>query len=182
MNTCRAAYIELKRISSIRHFLSLDATMTLMCSLHSKLDYCNSLLSGSPQYLTQLLQKVQNTAAQITRKALRVEHTSPLLCSHKNENQAQGLLCLVCYTDWHRSEDMSEFVNVYIPSRSLRSSSDSSTFTISCVRTKTCGQRSFAYQRPATWYDLLVDLRHANSLSTFKSALKTQPLTIRYRM
>ena len=54
---------------------------TLMCSLvPSKLDYCNSLLSGSTQYLIQLFQKVQNTAARITLKASRVEHTSPLLC------------------------------------------------------------------------------------------------------
>ena len=67
MNTCRAAYIELGRISSIRHFPSVDATKTLMCSLVlSKLDYCNSLLSGSPQYLIRLFQKFQNTAARIT--------------------------------------------------------------------------------------------------------------------
>ena len=46
MHTCRAAYIELRRISSIRHFLSVDATKTLMCSLVlSKFDYCNFLLS-----------------------------------------------------------------------------------------------------------------------------------------
>ena len=58
MNTCRAPYIELRRISSIWHFLSVDATKTLMCSLVlSKLRYCNSLLSGSPQYLIQLFQK-----------------------------------------------------------------------------------------------------------------------------
>ena len=82
MNTCKAAYIELRRISSIRHFLSADATKTLMCSLVlSKLDYCNSLLSGSPQYLVRVLQKVQNTAARIILKVPRVEHTSPLLCS-----------------------------------------------------------------------------------------------------
>ena len=82
MNTCRAAYIELRRISSIRHFLSVDATKTLMCSLVlSKLDYCNSLLSGSPQYLIQPFQKVQNTAARITLRAPKAEHTSPLLRS-----------------------------------------------------------------------------------------------------
>ena len=57
MNTCRAAYIELRRIRSIRHFLLVDATKTLMCSLVLlKLAYCNSLLSSSPQYLIQLFQ------------------------------------------------------------------------------------------------------------------------------
>ena len=81
MNTCRAAYIKLRRISSICHFLSVDATKTLMCSLVlSKLDYCNSLLSGSPQYLIHLFQKVQNTAVRITLKVQRFEYTSPILC------------------------------------------------------------------------------------------------------
>ena len=82
MNTCRTAYMELRQISSIQNFLLVDATKTLMCSLVlSKLNYCNSLLSGSPQYLIQIFQKVQNTAARITLWAPRAEHTSPLLCS-----------------------------------------------------------------------------------------------------
>ena len=58
MNTCRAAYMELRQISSIRNFLSVDTTKTLMCSLVlSKFDYCNSLLSGSPQYLSSYFRK-----------------------------------------------------------------------------------------------------------------------------
>ena len=179
MNTCRAAYIELRRISSIRHFLSVDATKTLMCSLVlSKLDYCNSLLSGSPQYLIQLFQKVQNTAARITLRAPRVEHTSPLLRSLHwlpVQQRIKHKVCSICYATLISTSPkyMSELVNVYIPSRCLRSSSDSCTLTIPCVRTKTCGQRSFAYQGPATWNDLPFDLRHKDSLSTFKSALKT---------
>ena len=152
MNTCRAAYIELRRISSIHHFLSVDATKTLMCSLVlSKLDYCNSLLSGSPQYLIQLFLKVQNTAARITLRAPRVEHTSPLLHSLHwlpVQKRIKHKVCSICYTTLTGASPkyMSELVNVYTPSRCLRSSSDSRTLTISCVRTKTCGQRSFAYQ------------------------------------
>ena len=102
MNTCRAAYIELRRISSIRHFLSVDATKTLMCSLVlSKLDYCNSLLSSSPQYLIQLFQKVQNTAARITIRAPRAEHTSPLfrfLHWLPVQKRIKHKVCSICYT------------------------------------------------------------------------------------
>ena len=165
MNTCRAAYIELRRISSICHFLSLDATKTLMCSLVLlKLDYCNSLLSSSPQYLIQLFQKVQNTAARITLRALRAEHTSPLLRSLHwlpVQKRMKHKVCSICYTTLTDASPkyMSELVNVYTPSRCLRSSSDSRTLTIPCVRTKTCGQRSFAYQGPATWNELPFDLR-----------------------
>ena len=43
---CQTAYFELKRISSIRRFLTEDATKTLVTSyILSRLDYCNCLLS-----------------------------------------------------------------------------------------------------------------------------------------
>ena len=58
-NTCKAAYIQIRHISSI-HLLTTQATQTLVCSLVlSRLDYCSSLLSGCPQYLLDKLQKVQ---------------------------------------------------------------------------------------------------------------------------
>ena len=179
MNTCRAAYMELRRISSIRNFLSVDATKTLVCSLMlAQLDYCNSLLSGPPQYLIQLFQKVQNTAARITLRAPRAEHTSPLLRSLHWLHVQQRIMhkvCSICYAMLTGTSPkyMLELVNVYIPSRCLRSLSDSRTLTIPYVKTKICGQRSFAYQGPATWNELPFDLRHKDSLSTFKSALKT---------
>ena len=68
-------------------------------------------------------------------------------------------------------------VNEYIPAWSLCSSSDSHTLKIPCVRTKMCGQLSFADQGPATWNELPFDLRHKDSLSTFKSSLKTHLCT-----
>ena len=53
-------YLELRRISSIKHVLTVDATKTLVTSLVlSRLDYCNSLLSGVSQQLIDKLQKVQ---------------------------------------------------------------------------------------------------------------------------
>ena len=54
-NTCKAAYIQIRYISSI-HLLTTQATQTLVCSLVlSRLDYCNSPLSGCPQYLLDKL-------------------------------------------------------------------------------------------------------------------------------
>ena len=44
---CQTAYFEYKRISSIRRFLTEDATKTLVTSyILSRLDYCNCLLMG----------------------------------------------------------------------------------------------------------------------------------------
>jgi hypothetical protein len=59
-NICRSAYAELRRISTIRHLLSVDTTKTLTCAfVLSKLDYCDSLLSGCSKYHLDKLQKVK---------------------------------------------------------------------------------------------------------------------------
>ena len=48
MNSCRSAFYELRRICSIRQYLTIDATKTIVCSLVLSMpDYCNSILSGS---------------------------------------------------------------------------------------------------------------------------------------
>ena len=47
---CQTAYFELQRISSIRRFLTEDATKTFVSSyILSRLDYCNCLLMGTPE-------------------------------------------------------------------------------------------------------------------------------------
>ena len=79
-NTCKAAYIQIRHISSIRHLLTTQATQTLVCSLVlSRLDYCNFLLSGCPQYLLDKLQKVQNAAARLVYKAKKSDHIHLIL-------------------------------------------------------------------------------------------------------
>ena len=77
-NVCRSAYSELRRISTIRHLLSADSTITLVSAfVLSRLDYCNSVLSGCPKYLLEKLQKVQNSAARLVLKAHKQDHVSP---------------------------------------------------------------------------------------------------------
>jgi len=77
---CKAAYIQIRHISSIRHLLTTQATQTLICSLVlSCLDYCSSLLSGCPQYLLDKLQIVQNAAARLVCKAKKSDHIHPIL-------------------------------------------------------------------------------------------------------
>ena len=62
-NVCRTCYLELCRISTIRHNLSENAIKTLICAfILSRLDYCNALLSGSPNHVLDRLQKGQNNS------------------------------------------------------------------------------------------------------------------------
>jgi hypothetical protein len=64
--TCQAVYLEIRRITSIRYFLTEEATKTLVTScILSRIDYCNALLIGCPSSVTQPLQTVQNAAARL---------------------------------------------------------------------------------------------------------------------
>ena len=82
VNLIRIANFELRRISSIRHHLSVQATKTIVSAyVLSRLDYCNSLLSGCPKYLLNRLQKVQNNAARLILKAPKIDHITPHLCT-----------------------------------------------------------------------------------------------------
>ena len=79
---CRNVYIDIRRISSIHHLLSIDATKTLLSAfVLPKLDYCNSLLYGFPMYMLEWLQKVQNSAARKKFQCRKQNHISPLLMS-----------------------------------------------------------------------------------------------------
>ena len=78
---CRKVYIDIQRISSIR-YLSIDATKTLLSAfVLPKLDHCNSIFYGSPMYMVERLQKVQNSAARQIFKCRKQNHVSPLLMS-----------------------------------------------------------------------------------------------------
>ena len=63
---CCKACIDIRRISSIHHLLSIDVTKTLLSAFaFPKFDYCNYLLYDSPMYILKGLQKVQNSTARL---------------------------------------------------------------------------------------------------------------------
>ena len=64
-NSTRAkSYYHLRRITSIRKYLSFDLTKLLILTfVISRLEYCNSLLYGSPDYMIEKLQRFQNRTA-----------------------------------------------------------------------------------------------------------------------
>ena len=178
-NTCKAAYIQIRHISSMRHLLTTQATQTLVCSLVlSRLDYCNSLLSGCPQYLLDKLQKVQIAAARLVCKAKKSDHIHPILetlhwlpVTHR----IQYKISTICFNSISGTapQYLSDLLQPYTPARQLRSASDTRTFVTPRVNTKTFGERSFSYAGPSVWNNLPQTLRHSDSTSSFKAALKT---------
>ena len=68
-NICRAAFLELRRIASIRPYLSQSVVARLVAAMViSRLDYCNSVFTGLPADHIARLQRVQNNAAGLVMK------------------------------------------------------------------------------------------------------------------
>ena len=76
----KLCYYDLRRISQIRPYLTRETTNTIVCSLiHSRLDYCNSLLGGITEEQYHKIQQIQNHAARVVMKAPKRDHITPIL-------------------------------------------------------------------------------------------------------
>ena len=175
-SACRAAYLEHRRIASIRPYLTQSATAQLVSSaITSRLDYCNSILAGFKQI--SRLQRVQNNAAKPVLRKSKYDHVTPLLQElHWIPIKFRSLYkiaafvyrffdgCLPCY--------LSQTLCASEPTRNLRSLCEK-LLKVPKRNTKTFGERSFSFLAPSVWNSLPTDLRNSSTLPLFKSRLKT---------
>ena len=79
---CCASCLELRRIASVRPYLSQSAAARLVAAVViSRIDYCNSVFTGLPADQIARLQRVQNNAARLVlrRKKKTRDHVTPLV-------------------------------------------------------------------------------------------------------
>jgi hypothetical protein len=177
-SVCRASFLELRRIASIRPYLTECASARLVTALvTSRLDYCNSLYSGLPMEQVCRLQRVQNSAARLVLKKRKRDHVTPLLkelhwlpvkfrCQYKMATLAYR------HFDGSLPAYLSASLCTYQPSRSLRSSNEK-LLKVPKRNLKTVGERSFSFIAPLVWNSLPASLRNLPTLSQFKAQLKT---------
>ena len=176
---CKTAFLEIRRNSTVHHYLTDDATQTLVVFLVlSRIDYCNSLLAGFPQSLVSKLQRVQNHVARLVVRVLPHVHIAPILrllnwlpvrarISYKT-----ACLCFNAITS-STSAYLSDLLHLYSPSRSLRSRADTRLLKIALRKCKTKGDRAFSYFGPSVWNSLPLYIRDATTIDTLKSSLKS---------
>ena len=141
----------------------------------SMLDYCNALLSGSPNHFfkkfkTMLLSSSTSLPNSVMSHLFSIPYTGSQL---KKKDWFQ--LASLCFKSLNGSAPayLSGLLHLYSPSRQLHSSADTQVFRITSFHTKSSDQRSFSYQVPTTWNKLPASIHHACSVSSFKSSLKT---------
>ena len=177
-DVCRSCFLALRRISSIRPFISKQSTSTLIhASITSRLDYCNSTLTGVSSDQLSRLQRVQNCAVRLVLKKGKREHVTPML---KQVHwlpisfRIQYKLSVLAFRHFENTLPvyLSKTLQTYQPSRTLRSSSEK-LLTVPFSKSKFVNDRSFSFSVPRMWNSLPSSLRDTPSLSQFKSQLKT---------
>jgi len=77
---CTACNYHLCRLSSIRHYVTTEATKSPVNALvTSRMDFCNSLLHNIPLLQRARLQWVQNDAARRITRTSKQDHIIPML-------------------------------------------------------------------------------------------------------
>ena len=78
--TCKSSYMHIRRINTIRQYLTNDAVKTLkQCLVTSRLDYSNIIYNGIPMKSIKRLQLTQNAAARLIRQIKKRAHITPVL-------------------------------------------------------------------------------------------------------
>ena len=174
----KTAFFHLRNIAKIRHILSQnDAEKLVHAFVTSRLDYCNSLLSGCSNKSLKTLQLVQNAAARVLTRTRKRDHISPILASlHwlpiKSRIEFKILLLTYKALNGQTPSYLKELIVPYYPTRSLRSQY-AGLLVVPTIFKSRMGGRAFNYQAPLLWNHLPMTVRGADTLSTFKSRLKT---------
>ena len=169
--------MSLKKVRNIRQFINQDVTALLTRSLIlPKIDYCNSLLANVNRSTLKRLQVAQNDAARLVFKQSRFTSASVLLNELHwlpVEMRVRYKVCCLVFNILQGTSPsyLSDLVNIYKPTRCLRSESDN--LLVKTKNARKIGEQSFTFSAPHFWNLLPKDIRHAPSLEVFKKRLKT---------
>jgi len=164
----------------------MDFSQMLACSLIlSRIDYCNAVLHGAPSGTIHKLQRVQNNATRIVHQAPRRSHAHPLLKElHWLSVEQRISYKLAVFTFKIRYTAAPSYLSQHIKARSGTRSLRSSSIPFLEVpfRRTSIGKRSFSCAAPATWNSLPLAIINCDTLSAFKSRLKTHLFNIAYSL
>ena len=181
----RSCFFHIRSLSKVRPYITYKAASSIaVCLILSKLDYCNSLLSGLPQ---KCLQAVQNAAARTVMKCKKIDDITPIL-RQLHWLPIQKRICheVLSATYWSVHDKpppppprLSDLLQKHNTSCLLRSASRS-LLDVPGPRdskTKRYGQRAFRYVAPSLWNVLPESIKEKDSIQSFRPLLKTHFFT-----
>ena len=180
---CKTSYYHLRQLRSIRGSLSADSCSALVRAfISSRLDYCNSLLTGIEKSQVNKLQSVLWVAARLMMRKGKFEPISndirnkllwlPIQQRIRFKIGVLVYRCLPGTAPSYLSEMLSAAADV-AGRRTLRSAAHGD-LIVPRSRTVRFGSRMFAVSSPTFWNSLTSELKNSNlTESAFKKQLKT---------
>ena len=175
----QTCYFELRRLASIRRFLTSTATATPVSAfVLSRIDYCNSLLFGSTHDMASHFQRIQNYAARIIlclpKSSSITTHLKSLHWLPVKVRSTYNIACLCYYC--HSSTTPSYAADMLHKKPPHTRNTHSSLYTMPLLNRPanskaTFGDRSFSSSSVSN--SIQNDVRCTPSLSSFKSCLMT---------
>ena len=145
--------------------------------VHSKIDYCNSLLYDLPSCSIVKLQRIQNSLARVVCRSSRLQaHSIDLIKSLHwlpIHERIKYKIAVLTFKTMHFAKPsyLADLIYPHQPSRQLRSS-NTNLLVVPDIRSA-LGRRSFSFSAPTVWNSLPVALRSSTNLQSFCKMLKT---------
>jgi hypothetical protein len=178
---CRSCYYQLRQLRPVRCSLTPDAATALIHAfVRSRLDYCNSLLTGVCDGVLRKLQSVQNAAARLITNTRKFDHITPVLRDlhwlpvRQRIVFKTAILVYKCLRGLAPSY-LSEFCRPVstLPGRPQLRSGTTGVLHVPRSRTS-IGCRSFVVAGPVIWNSLPAELRTLElSVASLAKHLKT---------
>ena len=155
-SVCKSALFHLWNIAKIRMYLTSESTKTLVHAyVTCQLDNCNSLLLGSPKYMIQKLQRIQNCAARLVVGQPRASHICPILKELHWLPVEQRITFKVLLLTFKALNNpaplyLSQLIVPYNPTRNLRSAGKH-LLEVPSLHLKSYGNRAFSVAAPKHW-------------------------------
>jgi hypothetical protein len=174
---CRTCYFNIRKLARVRRYLTVQSAAVLATAIiTSRLDYCNSLLTGATIANINRLQRIQNHLARVVCQIPCRTHISPTLARLHWLPVKQRIEFKLALLTW-RALNVKQPVYLSellirrgaVQSRSLR---DQNTLCVPRVNSR-AGQRAFCTAAPCIWNALPTSITAATTLPLFKSRLKT---------
>ena len=176
----------MRQLRRVRRYLPQEAALKLAHAFVScRLDYCNSVLFGLPQYLIARLQSVLNSSERLATRTSRFAHITPVLRELHWLPYPQRVTFKICLNVYKCLHGMAPHYLSSVctrlgdlPGRSSLRSTSGWQLLVPRTKMKSCGDRSFRSCGPRLWNSLPLKLRDPSlSLPAFKGLLKTYLFT-----
>ena len=158
---CASSFYYRYNIRHIRKYLSREST--------SRLDYCNGLLYGAPEYQTKKLQRVMNASARLVYRAPKYCHITPLL-------KELHWLPVRLRVDFKILLVTFKILVSVLPASHYQLRRNNNGILLErprLITKKTIGDRAFSIAAPLLWNSLPLPIRQETSIESFKRSVKT---------